>query len=341
MPKSQSCESRLRAESRDIALRMVRAIRPGRNEHPEHRGVFSAEEEYEEVPTRVIRGVARIAGANIKYTREAPLHEEDIKDPIPALIAHGWGGPELAYQELREEIAKRGKPAITYNSPRSMGWRNDLNPVHLFQVSKFSSQAAWGVIREVMTEHGDELVDAYGHSLGGQTAVNVTIHKPEHVRGVILDGSCGLDFHTLQEMISRTGEFAKEELWPALGRLALNSDPRIGAQLAHYIFRHPPRTFAEGLDAGATNLHRRLHQLGELGKFRAAIQSPGDIYFPLAAVERDSRHLFDAFHKREDPSSNHLAPQLDPAGTAEAIIYLLDGIHPKPQSELPILDIAA
>jgi pimeloyl-ACP methyl ester carboxylesterase len=202
MPKPQSCESRLRAESRDIALRMVRAIRPGRNEHPEHRGVFSAEEEYEEVPTRVIRGVARIAGANIKYTREAPLHEEDIKDPIPALIAHGWGGPELAYQELREEIAKRGKPAITYNSPRSMGWRNDLNPVHLFQVSKFSSQAAWGVIREVMTEHGDELVDAYGHSLGGQTAVNVTIHKPEHVRGVILDGSCGLDFHTLQEMIS-------------------------------------------------------------------------------------------------------------------------------------------
>jgi hypothetical protein len=55
MPKPQSCESRLRAESRDIALRMVRAIRPGRNEHPEHRGVFSTDEEYEEVPTRAIR----------------------------------------------------------------------------------------------------------------------------------------------------------------------------------------------------------------------------------------------------------------------------------------------
>src|SRR4051812_11413408 len=121
MPKSQSCESRLRAESHDIALRMVRAIRPDRNEHPEHRGVFSTDEEYEEVPTRAIRGIARIAGAKIDYTHEAPLHDEDVKDQVPLIIAHGWGGSELTYAELRQEIAKRGKPAITWNSPRSKG----------------------------------------------------------------------------------------------------------------------------------------------------------------------------------------------------------------------------
>jgi pimeloyl-ACP methyl ester carboxylesterase len=263
-----------------------------------------------------------------------------VKDQVPLIIAHGWGGSELTYAELRQEIAKRGKPAITWNSPRSKGWLNDLNLFHLSEVAKFSSQAGWGVLKAVKNRFGYEQVDEYGHSMGGETVVNLAIHSSEHVRAVILDGSCGLDFHTLQEMIIRTGEVGRKELLPVIGRLALSSSPRLGIQVAHYVFRNPGRTIAEGVNAGSTNLHQRLEMLGEQGIYRAAIQSEDDTFFPVRKVERDSRHLFDAFHIREDPSANHMAPQLDPAGTAETVIRLLNQVQPKPEP-LHILDIAA
>jgi pimeloyl-ACP methyl ester carboxylesterase len=196
-------------------------------------------------------------------------------------------------------------------------------------------------MRFVREEFGHEEFDGYGHSLGGETVVNVARHKPEHVRAVILDGSCGLDEHSLLEMIGRTGQFAKAELLPALGKLARNDGLRTGWQALHYIGRHPARTLAEGLNAGATNLHPRIEEIIARGIFVSAIQSPGDIYFPFDDVERDSRHLFgDHFHKRDDPESNHLAPQLDPVGTAEIILHALKRqLHPEALE--PALDMAA
>jgi hypothetical protein len=144
----------------------------------------------------------------------------------------------------------------------------------------------------------------------------------------VLDGSCGLDFHTLGEMIERTKEFGGKELRPNLGRLALSSHPRLGPQLIHYIFRNPGRTLAEGLNAGSVNLHKRIERLAALGIGAAAIQSPKDLFFPVEAVESHSRHLFgEHFYTREDPEANHIAPQLDPSGTAEAILRAIHALN--------------
>lgn len=279
----------------------------------------------EPVTIREMTGETRIGGEDVSLTLREPANKADITDPVPLFIAHGWGGPEQAYSRLGEEVAKRGKRSVTYGEGRSLGFLCDLNILHLLKVAQLSSKAAWAAMRYVRDEFGYEKSDAYGHSLGGETVVNVALHKPDHVRAVVLDGSCGLDDHSLPEMIGRTGQFAVGELLPALGKIAWSHGPRTGLHALHYIGRHPARTLAEGLHAGSTNLHTRIERLGELGIGVSAIQSPGDIYFPLHAVERDSRHLFgDHFHKRDDSEANHLAPQLDPVGTAEAVIYALD-----------------
>ena len=287
------------------------------------RGFFEPRKPRRAVPLFVYSGIAEIAGAQVSYTYREPTDEAMITDEVPLAITPGWGGPELAYRSLGVATAEMGKPSITYNAPRSKGL-HDLNPYHLFKVAKFASQAAWGVMRDVKDTLHHELFDVYGHFLGGQTAVNVALHKPQHVRGVILDGSCGLENTTLREMINRTGQFGKEELWPALPKLARGNGPMIGLQALHYIFRNPPRTLAEGLNAGSANLHPHIKELVARGIGAAAIQSPKDIYFHAEAVERDASHLFgDRFHVRHDPEANHLAPQLDPYGTAQAIMHLL------------------
>lgn len=267
-------------------------------------------------------GRASIAGANFNYTYRAPANQEEVTDPVPLLISHGWGGTELAYADLGEAVAELGKPSLTFNAPRSQGQR-DLNPLSLLRVSKLSSQAAWAVMRD----SGFNLFDVYGHSKGGQTAVDVAMHKPAHVRAVILDGSCGLDRHSFSEMLGRTKEFSKEELAPSLGKLAANGNGLIALQLAHYIFRNPGRTLAEGVDAAITNLHKRLQALGELGIKRVALHSRHDRYFPLDLVERDARDLFDVFFTRADPESNHLDPILRPKTTALVISEALSQVN--------------
>ncbi len=276
------------------------------------------------IPIREITGETKIGGEDISLTYRAPSNPADTTDPTLLLIIHGWGGPELAYSELGAEAARRGKPSLTYGEGRSLGLVGDLNPLNLLRVAQLSSKAAWAAMRYAREEFGHDESDLYGHSWGGQTAVNVALHKPEHVRGVILDGSCGLDEHSLPTMIGRTGQFARDELLPALGSLARKPGPRVGAQALHYVWRHPGRTLAEGLNAGSTNLHARIRRLGSRGIWVSAIQSPSDTYFKLEEVRRDSQHLFgEHFHVRDDPDSNHLAPQLDPEGTADLIMSAL------------------
>ncbi len=185
----------------------------------------------------------------------------------------------------------------------------------------------------VRDETGHTEFDIYGHSLGGDTAVNVASYlaeqkKDEGVRSVILDGTCGAEDHDFLEMLGRTKDFGKDELWPSLWPIARNNDSRLGAQMLFHVFRNLPRTLAEGVHAGTTDVRPRLQMLGELGIARAAILSASDTYSPANSVERDSGHVFDKIYRREDPFSNHLAPQLDPVGTAIAIANVLDAMHP-------------
>lgn len=292
----------------------------------------------EEIP-----GETRIGRENVSLTYRTPVNESDITDPVPLVIFHGWGGPESAYRRLGEEIARRGKRSVTYGEGRSLGWLGDLNPLNLLKVAELSSKAAWATIKYVRDEFGHEKSDGYGHSLGTQTAVNVARHKPGHVRALVLDGALGLDDHSLWEMIGRTGEFGAKEVVPALGRIAWSHGPRTGWHALHYMARHPTRSLAEGLNAGSTSLHSRIEELvAQHGIGISAIHSPNDTYFPLEAVVRDSLHLFgEHFHARDDPEANHLAPQLDPPGTADLVMHALkQRLHPDVSPE-PNASLAA
>ncbi len=277
------------------------------------------------VAIREITGETSIGGQGVRATYREPLSASDITDPVLLTIAHGWNAPESAYAPLGKAVAMLGKPSLTYEEDRSLGPVGDLNPLNLFRVAELASKAAWAAARYARDEFGHEETDGYGHSWGGKTVVSLALHKPNHVRNLVLDGSVGLNMHHLPEMIGHTIRFPAQEILPALGKLARSHGPKTGLHMLNHIRRHPARALAEGLDAGSANLHEGIAHLAYLGIGVSAIQSRNDIYFAADAVERDSGHLFDDhLHTREDPGSNHLAPQLDPHGTAALIVHAIE-----------------
>lgn len=277
----------------------------------------------EPIAIRTMTGETVIAGQSVHLTHRAPRDARLITDPVPLVIAHGWNAPESAYGPLAEEIAMRGKPTVTYEEDG--GLAGDLNPLNFLRVAVLSSKAAWAATRYVRDEFGYEEADGYGHSWGGKTVVNLALHHPGHMRGLVLDSSVGLNRHHLPEMVGHTGEFAVLELLPALGKLARSHGPKTGWHMFNYIRKHPGRSLAQGIDAGTANLHEGIEHLAHMGIGVSVLQSRNDVYFDADAVERDSGHLFgEHLHTRDDPESNHLAPLLDPVGTAALIMYAME-----------------
>lgn len=278
----------------------------------------------EAVSLRTVTGETRIAGQDVRLTYRAPREAAHITDSVPLLIAHGWNAPESAYGPLAEEVAMLGKPSVTYEEDRSLGLIGDINPLNLFRVAALSSKAAWAATRYVRDKFGHEETDAYGHSWGGKTVVNLALYHPDTIRQLVLDCSVGLNGHRLPGMVGRTGQFAALELLPALGKLAQSHGPKTGLHMFNYVRRHPVRSLAEGLDAGSANLHDGIGRLLYRGIGVSVLQSRNDVYFGHEAVQRDSGQLLgEHLHTREDPASNHLAPQLDPGGTATLIVHAL------------------
>lgn len=277
------------------------------------------------VAIREVRGETGIAGQDVRITYRGPRDSGDVTDPVVLIIAHGWNAPASAYDPLSEELAKLGKPNAVYEEDESLGLVCDLNPLNLLRVATLSSKAAWAATRFVRDEFGHDEADGYGHSLGGKTVVNLALHHSDHMRGLVLDASVGLNKHRLPGMIGRTGQFAVGEVVPALGTLARSHGPKTAWHMFNYMRKHPGRALAKGVDAGSSNLHEGISRLTYRDIIVSLIQSRNDVYFDADAVERDSGHLFgEHLHTREDPDSNHLAPLLDPKGTAELIVYALE-----------------
>lgn len=288
---------------------------------PAEEGVFLSREIY---PTKTINGVARIAGAEVRYTYELP---QQVIDEVPLLIVPGYGGVKSAYQRLRQTVAAHGKPAVSFRPPRNQSMLGGLSPAHLLQPSKLQSQASWAVMRDIEMADGPGEFDLLAHSMGGQTAINAALHKPEHVRSIIFMASAGLDLHTLRDMRERGTNFLKEELFPNLGRLAMGHHPKIAPDTLHYIFRNSRRTIQEGISVANCDIREKVKSLGGIGIKTAALQFPADRLFPLDGVVKHSSKLFDVFRVYSDPNAGHLTPQLDPVNVARANLSILEELH--------------
>lgn len=291
------------------------------------------------VETQRLRGVAKIAGAKVEYTLEQPTDEAVVVDSVPIVLVHGFGGVKTSYRQLRTSLAQMGKPAITYRPARSRGIRGDMSPLNLLYPNKLASQAAWAVMRDIRADIGHELFDVSGHSMGGQTVANLASHKHEHIRSAIFVASVGLGNHSLPHMLGRAARFLPQELAPSAKHIIESTEPRVALESLHYWLRNPQRSLAEGLGTAGCNLHERLVEMEKSGIKTAAIQFQNDVFFPLEAAIKHSRHLFHAHHVYEDPGSNHLTPQLDPQGVAGAIISVLGRLYA--QAEYPASDLEA
>jgi pimeloyl-ACP methyl ester carboxylesterase len=276
------------------------------------------------VPTQTIEAIGKIAGTDVDIgcTIEGPADKSLEIDRIPLLVAGGYFGPETAYDEYRSQLAQRGKWAVTWNSARSLGLWHDLNLLNVMHPQILASRTALGVTRAVTEATGFKKFDGSGHSNGCQPIAELAIHRPDLMRTITFKGGVGLDQHNILQMAPRLGNFfIKDVARPRIAKLALDSE--FAKEEIEYAAANVPLTFAEMYSAGSCNLHRHIKKIRQLGTPIAAIQYPQDDFFPLEAVERDSRHLFDIFHVFRDPSIRHTGPQEDPSGSAEAQLEVL------------------
>lgn len=275
-----------------------------------------------------------IGGMAVNATYTGPANPADLRHDVKVGLAHGWFAPEDAYTGLRQALAQRGVGAFSFDDSRSFGWLGDFNLRNYRHVAEVSSKVAWTAMKIVdrLTGTPNRFV-MYGHSMGGQTATDVATFNPTRVEGVITDGSCGAEKHTFGDSLGRTRSFASGELRAKAPELILHGPLLFLPHLAYHALRNPARTLAEGVDAGSTNLRDRWNGLGAVGVRREAIQSRADVYSPVDAVERDNRDVLDGIRRRHSPQSGHLDPQLDPQGTADIIIDILDEWYAQPALE--------
>lgn len=269
-------------------------------------------------PTRLVRGIAKIAGAEVIYTYEEP---GEVVDPVPLLLTPGYCGIKSSYRQLRHHIALQGKPAISYRPARTQKFPASFQLSHLRDVTKLPSQVAWGVMRDVAEQHDKNLFDIAGHSFGGKTATDAANHKPEYVRSVLLVASVGLHGPIgLKEMRSRGRTCITGEIVPNLDQLARQGEARMALEAVHYIVRNPLRTLREGIAAGSCDIRRDVANLRQLGIKIGGLLFPADSFFHPEDVERHSGYLFDVLKQYADSSAMHVAPQLTPKPVAQALM---------------------
>lgn len=281
----------------------------------------------EEIPTVAIRNPVSIGGANFHYTIEFPLDPQLIQSEAVTVIAHGFGGIELAYADLRGEIARTGNVVATYDPPRSIGLVGDLNPATYKEADKLNSQAVWGVIRDISREFGYDQFDILGHSMGGKSASDAALHKPDYIRNLILHGSVGVSDHRFLGMLLKAGGVAFDEIPHAGRHLIHRHGLGVVRDAARYVLRNPVRFVAEGVITGDSDIREGLEMVrGERIK-TAHVQYPADGFFSPHHVTSASSHLFHIMHEYANPRANHVTLQTDAKGVALAHLAISRGLE--------------
>lgn len=291
---------------------------------PDEKG-FLYPELLKPVPTKVIEAIGKIAGTNVdvELTIEGPADAEQAVDDSLLLVAGGYFGPEPAYDDYRSELAQRGKWVATWNAARSTGFWSDIALLNVLHPQILASRTALGVVRAA-EEEGFTSFDGSGHSNGFQTIVELARYRPRLLRTITGLGGVGLDEHSFLEMAPRLANFARKDLArPRIAKLILR--PEMAKKEAEYLLANMSLTATEMYSAGSCDMREHVTTLRRrYGIPIGAIQYQEDDFFPLEAVERDSKHLLDVFHVFRDPKVRHTGPQEDPSGSAAAQLEVLD-----------------
>lgn len=304
-------------------------LRPG--------GVFVPDiSQYEnlEIPTQTIKECRQIGGGLVRLTAEVP---EEIIDPVPALLFHGYCGSERAYEALRTIIASSGKVAITYETPRIQKWLASLHPNHFGKPARLLSQAPWAVMRKGLDDAseiaGIDLsnckFDAYTHSMGGSTSVALALLHPERFRSLYLDQPAGMEPHNTPMMIARLGNFSNREL----RRI---NDPSLVAHSLRVMTRNPIKLAAEGIMVSNCDIRDDLKKLGALGIKIAAIFGLSDALISAHRSIRYSGHTPDLVGVHLSPQAHHLWPQTNPFDVAMAFKQVLEILFDENREEVKL-----
>lgn len=279
------------------------------------RGVLIYEDYTTDEGTRLVRGIASIAGAKVHFTDESPL---GIIDHEPFVIFPGFGGIKPGYKKLRHELAASGRRAVSYAPPRRQGLMASMHPNHLFAPEKLTSKAGYAVARYLLRDEEVNGLHLAGHSMGGPIATEVAAHK-EGILSVTLLGSAGLEDHDMMTMGKRMPGFILHELIPALPMLRDEFNPSAVGHIAEYGLFNPYLTFGEVRQVSGADARPTIRHLGKLGVAVNVVQMEDDHLFIESNVHNQSSKLVDRYVVL---TGNHLKPQLDPEETANTILEL-------------------
>lgn len=287
-----------------------------------------------DIPTFLVHGEQKIGRTLAKFTLEVP---EEIVDPVPGGIGHGWFGTEGSYVPMRHSMASNGKPAFTVEPSRRLDGFAGYHPSHLFHPEKLLSQVACGAwmgiqaLKKVEKRGVDTSeTDLLGHSMGGRTATIAGERKPDDVRSVLLMAAAGLEPHSVPQFLGKRipGMFRKElpsaikegELKPYLNLAAAE-------ELLYYTFGGGLLTIREGLSIGSCSIRDRVAKLGDTGIKTAMLGFQSDVMIPADKSTQHSGNLVDLAAIHPYVRLGHLAPQTHPHSVRQAVFEILDHLN--------------
>lgn len=281
----------------------------------------------DEYDTVRLKGETSIGGRVVHYTCEFPLG--GTSGDVPALIAPGYMGIEAGYGSLRGDLARRGKPAITFEPARAQKFRRAVHPKYLLHPDALAGRITYGVMQDAEAQYGFDTFDLVAHSMGGIAVSDVARRHPDHVRSALFMASAGLEDHSVFSLSKRLPPFFREELLPNMFDLGLSTNPRAILAMYRYIWRNPYRTCAECLNVCGCDNRDKLADIGNAGVKTAIMNFASDRLICNKTTQDEVGGLVDHCETHPNPSFGHLAPNLSKqsGSVAERIVYILDKIN--------------
>lgn len=266
--------------------------------------------------------VAKVAGANVRYTTTIPLATVEQGH---ILFVPGLGGTEVTSMPFAAEMAKNGYSVTTFDPPRHQKILGLLPPATTHP-ERLLSQSAYQIACDLAEKYGIESLWLYGHSMGGPAAVSageyITKRYPQLLTGVAVMGSAGATGHTIIDLAPRAALVVAQELIPHWDLLCKNlegytNDAELVLKSIVYALRNPLRSLGETWAVTRADIRPGLERLDRIGVETTGIFFCKDLFFNCEQAEKYIGKIVSKFQVVADPETiGHLGPQLYPIETA-------------------------